>query len=29
MRTYLNEFKIQYRGGKGVKCYKVTEEYLS
>ena len=25
-RTYLNEFKIQYRGGKGVKCYKVTEK---
>ncbi len=25
-RTYLNEFKIQYRGGKGVKCYKVTDK---
>ena len=25
-RTYLNEFKLQYRGGKGVKCYKITEK---
>ena len=25
-RTYLEEFKIQYRGGKGVKCYKVTDK---
>jgi len=25
-RTYLDEFKIQYRGGKGVKCYKVTDK---
>jgi len=25
-RTYLNEFKTQYRGGKGVKCYKVTDK---
>ena len=25
-RTYLNEFKIQYRGGKGVKCQKVTDK---
>ena len=25
-RTYLNEFKIQRRGGKGVKCYKVTDK---
>ena len=25
-RTYLNEFTIQRRGGKGVKCYKVTEK---
>ena len=25
-RTYLDEFNIQYRGGKGVKCYKVTEK---
>ncbi len=25
-RTYLNEFTVQKRGGKGVKCYKVTEK---
>ena len=25
-RTYLEEFNIQYRGGKGVKCYKITEK---
>ncbi len=25
-RTYLEEFKVQYRGGKGVKCYKVTDK---
>ncbi len=25
-RTYLNEFNVQYRGGKGVKCYKITEK---
>ena len=25
-RTYLSEFNIQYRGGKGVKCYKITEK---
>ncbi|MBQ2936010.1 MAG: DNA gyrase subunit A [Lachnospiraceae bacterium] len=25
-RTYLDEFNIQYRGGKGVKCYKITEK---
>ncbi len=25
-RTYLEEFKRQYRGGKGVKCYKITEK---
>jgi len=25
-RTYLNEFKLQNRGGKGVKCYKITEK---
>ena len=25
-RTYLNEFTIQKRGGKGVKCYKITEK---
>ncbi len=24
-RTYLNEFTLQNRGGKGVKCYKITE----
>ncbi|MCI8287977.1 MAG: DNA gyrase subunit A [Lachnospiraceae bacterium] len=24
-RTYLNEFTVQNRGGKGIKCYKVTE----
>ncbi len=24
--TYLDEFKKQYRGGKGVKCYKITEK---
>ncbi len=24
-RTYLNEFTVQKRGGKGVKCYKITE----
>jgi len=25
-RTYLDEFTIQHRGGKGVKCYKITEK---
>ncbi|MDE5933107.1 MAG: DNA gyrase subunit A, partial [Lachnospiraceae bacterium] len=25
-RTYLDEFSIQHRGGKGVKCYKITEK---
>ena len=25
-RTYLNEFTVQKRGGKGVKCYKITEK---
>ncbi|MCR4740549.1 MAG: DNA gyrase subunit A [Lachnospiraceae bacterium] len=25
-RTYLNEFNLQYRGGKGVKCYKILEK---
>jgi len=25
-RTYLEEFNVQYRGGKGVKCYKITEK---
>ena len=25
-RTYLEEFHIQNRGGKGVKCYKITEK---
>ena len=25
-RTYLDEFNVQYRGGKGVKCYKITEK---
>ncbi len=25
-RTYLDEFKVQKRGGKGVKCYKITEK---
>ncbi len=25
-RTYLNEFTLQNRGGKGVKCYKITEK---
>lgn len=25
-RTYLNEFNVQNRGGKGVKCYKITEK---
>ena len=25
-RTYINEFTIQKRGGKGVKCYKITEK---
>ncbi|MGN0376191.1 MAG: DNA gyrase subunit A [Suilimivivens sp.] len=25
-RTYLNEFNVQRRGGKGVKCYKITEK---
>ncbi len=25
-RTYLNEFTTQNRGGKGVKCYKITEK---
>ena len=25
-RTYLNEFTVQKRGGKGIKCYKVTDK---
>ena len=25
-RTYLDEFNIQYRGGKGVKCYKINDK---
>ncbi len=25
-RTYLDEFNVQNRGGKGVKCYKITEK---
>ncbi len=25
-RTYLDEFHVQKRGGKGVKCYKITEK---
>ncbi len=25
-RTYLDEFSVQHRGGKGVKCYKITEK---
>ena len=25
-RTYLEEFNVQKRGGKGVKCYKITEK---
>ena len=25
-RTYLEEFNVQYRGGKGIKCYKITEK---
>ena len=25
-RTYLDEFTLQHRGGKGVKCYKITEK---
>ena len=25
-RTEISEFKVQYRGGKGLKCYKVTEK---
>jgi len=25
-RTYLDEFKVQNRGGKGVKCYKITDK---
>ena len=25
-RTYLDEFAVQKRGGKGVKCYKITEK---
>ena len=25
-RAYLNEFTVQKRGGKGVKCYKITEK---
>ena len=25
-RTYMNEFNVQNRGGKGIKCYKVTEK---
>ncbi len=24
-RTYLNEFSVQNRGGKGIKCYKITD----
>jgi len=25
-RTYMEEFTVQYRGGKGIKCYKITEK---
>ena len=25
-RTYIDEFTVQHRGGKGVKCYKITEK---
>ena len=25
-RTYLEEFHVQHRGGKGVKCYKITDK---
>ena len=25
-RTFMNEFNVQNRGGKGIKCYKVTEK---
>ncbi|WP_099469822.1 DNA gyrase subunit A [Konateibacter massiliensis] len=25
-RTFIEEFTVQYRGGKGVKCYKITEK---
>ncbi len=25
-RTYLEEFNVQHRGGKGIKCYKITEK---
>lgn len=25
-RTYLEEFTVQHRGGKGVKCYKITDK---
>ena len=25
-RTYLEEFKKQYRGGRGIKCYKIMEK---
>lgn len=25
-KTHLSEFTVQYRGGKGVKCYKITEK---
>ena len=25
-RTYLDEFNVQKRGGKGIKCYKITEK---
>ena len=25
-RTHLEEFNVQYRGGKGIKCYKITEK---
>ena len=25
-RTFLNEFNVQNRGGKGIKCYKITEK---
>ena len=25
-RTYIDEFKNQYRGGKGIKCYKIAEK---
>ncbi len=25
-RTYIDEFTVQHRGGKGIKCYKITEK---